>query len=43
MFALQWMESGCGDCGGADLAIDDGQVDLWDLQVFAENWLADLN
>jgi outer membrane protein assembly factor BamB len=43
MFALQWMETGCGDCSGADLAIDDGQVDLWDLQAFAENWLADLN
>jgi len=42
MFALYWRESGCGDCGGADLALDDGQVDIWDLAVFTENWLAGL-
>jgi len=43
MFALYWMEIGCGDCGGADLAGDDSNVDLADLKVFTENYLAGLN
>jgi outer membrane protein assembly factor BamB len=40
-FAEQWLKTGCGDCGGADLAGGDGQVGLEDLELFAANWLAD--
>ena len=43
MFALYWMETGCGDCGGADLAGDDSKVDWADLKVFTENYLVGLN
>ena len=42
MFAPYWMQTGCGLCGGADLALADGQVNLWDLKLFVENWLAGL-
>lgn len=38
-FALYWKESGCGACGGADLTCD-GDVDLYDLKEFGDNWLA---
>jgi len=38
-FALRWMDTGCGVCGGADLT-DNGNVGLDDLRKFAENWLA---
>jgi outer membrane protein assembly factor BamB len=40
-FAEQWLKSGCGDCGGADLAGDDEQVDFNDLKVFTADWLED--
>ena len=40
-FAEQWLKSDCGDCGGADLAGDDQQVDFNDLEVFASDWLAE--
>jgi outer membrane protein assembly factor BamB len=40
-FAEQWLKTGCGDCGGADLFGDDQQVGLKDLEIFAANWLAD--
>lgn len=39
IFAGWWQESGCGDCGGADLT-GDGQVRLDDLRKLAANWLA---
>ena len=38
-FALNWMDTGCGVCGGADLT-GDGNVKLDDLREFADNWLA---
>ena len=39
MFALRWLETGCGECGGAELTCD-GDVDFNDLQEFVANWLA---
>ncbi len=38
-FAPNWMDTGCGVCGGADLT-GDGNVKLDDLREFAGNWLA---
>ncbi len=43
MFAGHWMDSACGECGGADLAGDDSVVDGNDLRVFTQNWLAGIN
>lgn len=40
LFAGYWQQTGCGKCGGADLASGDGNVDMNDLQQFVENWLA---
>jgi len=40
LFAQYWLQTGCGKCGGADLAGSDGNVDINDLQQFTENWLA---
>lgn len=40
-FALNWMDTGCGVCSGADLT-GDGNVDSRDLKKFADNWLAGL-
>ncbi len=37
--AEYWLQSSCGDCGGAELTCDD-KVDLSDLQEFAKNWLS---
>ena len=39
IFAGQWLASGCGDCGGADLADDDEYVGINDLAVFIDSWL----
>jgi hypothetical protein len=39
VFASHWLESQCGDCGGADLT-GDGKAGLDDLFEFATNWLA---
>lgn len=39
-FAIYWRQTNCGECGGADLANDDGKVDLDDLRQFAANWLS---
>ena len=39
-FAQYWRQNGCGVCGGADLAGDDGQVGLDDLREFVKDWLA---
>jgi len=39
-FALRWLESNCGLCGGADLTCD-GDVGPNDLVEFANWWLAD--
>lgn len=41
-FAQQWLKTGCGDCGGADLAGNDGQVGFDDLKVLTDNWLTGL-
>ncbi len=40
IFAEHWLEAECGECGGADLAGDDGQVGLDDLREFVKHWLA---
>ena len=37
--AERWLKTGCGGCSGADLTCD-GNVDLFDLQEFTDNWLA---
>lgn len=39
LFAIYWGQTYCGECGGADLANDDGIVGLDDLREFAANWL----
>ncbi len=39
MFAVRWLETSCGMCGGADLT-GDGNIDFADLKKLAENWLA---
>jgi len=39
LLAVYWRQNNCGECGGADLANDDGKVDLDDLWQFAANWL----
>jgi len=38
-FALYYGFTGCGPCGGADLADDDGIVDMRDVLEFADWWL----
>lgn len=38
LFAGHWQETGCGECGGADLT-GDGNVDLNDVRELANNWL----
>jgi hypothetical protein len=38
-FALQWFQTDCGTCGGADLTCDN-QVNFLDLHKFTEWWLA---
>ena len=38
MLAARWMDTGCGDCNGADLT-GEGDVDLDDLQVLFDGWL----
>jgi hypothetical protein len=40
LFADYWQQVGCGKCGGADLAGNDGYVGNDDLQQLVENWLA---
>ena len=42
LFANYWQQTGCGKCGGADLAGNDGYVGNDDLQQLVENWLADI-
>jgi hypothetical protein len=37
-FAAQWLEAGCGSCGGADLN-GDGDVDMEDMATFSGFWL----
>jgi hypothetical protein len=39
-FAIYWRHTNCGECGGADLANDDGKVNLDDLRQFVANWLS---
>ena len=39
VFALYYGFTGCGRCGGADLAADDGIVDMRDVLEFANWWL----
>ncbi|MHC5000364.1 MAG: putative Ig domain-containing protein, partial [Planctomycetota bacterium] len=41
ILSSHWLETGCGDCGGADLT-GDNNVDLTDLEVLGLNWLANL-
>jgi hypothetical protein len=38
-FVGHWLETDCGQCGGADLT-GDGNVDMYDFAQFAANWLA---
>ncbi len=38
LFANNWFQINCGNCGGADLT-DDGQVNMMDMEQFAHNWL----
>ena len=38
VFASYWMQKDCGVCGGTDLD-DNGEVDIYDLRIIAENWL----
>ncbi len=38
LFANQWQQTSCGECGGAELT-GDGNVDISDLKEFVENWL----
>ena len=42
LFAQYWQQTGCGKCGGADIAGSDGNVDVDDLQEFVANWLLGL-
>jgi len=39
VFALYYGLTGCGPCGGADLAAEDGIVDMRDVLEFANWWL----
>jgi hypothetical protein len=38
LFTAEWLDSGCGACGGADLT-GDTNVDSYDLSEFTDNWL----
>lgn len=38
LFAAYWLQSDCGQCGGADLTNDE-KVDVDDLCQFTPNWL----
>ena len=41
VFALYWLQDGCAEpgwCGGADLT-ENGDVNTYDLEEFAQNWL----
>ena len=37
--AGRWVNVGCGDCNGADISGDDGNVTIDDLRTLAEDWL----
>ena len=39
VLSAYWAEDGCDGCGGADLTCD-GQVNMFDVQEFVEQWLA---
>jgi len=39
LYAVHWLEAGCGVCGWADFS-GDGDVDLEDFAIFAAQWLA---
>jgi len=36
VFAQQWLNTACGNCGGADFS-GDGNVDCYDLDIFTDN------
>ncbi len=38
-FTAQWMQSDCGDCGGADIAGNDSFVNEDDLALFCMDWM----
>ena len=40
-FASHWQQTGCGDCGGADLT-GDGNVWIEDMAAFCDNWMGGL-
>jgi len=39
LFAQYWQQTSCGNCGGADLT-GDGNVWIYDLKWFCDNWMA---
>ena len=38
LLAKRWLQSGCGDCDGADLS-NDSSVDMNDLKILVDHWL----
>jgi hypothetical protein len=42
LFGLQWLDTGCGDCSGADFS-GDGDVSSDDLEFLAQSWLTDFS
>ena len=38
-FVAQWMQSNCGDCGGADIAGNDASVNFEDFVLFSLDWM----
>jgi predicted outer membrane repeat protein len=40
-FAMHWLETGCGTCGGADFT-GNGNVNFYDLKELTDEWLAGL-
>ena len=41
-FGLRWLDTGCGNCEGADLS-GDNVVDVNDLKIMANDWMVDFS